>query len=140
MDIVPIIARIQSQCPLLRSVGGAAEFTDASLALKHQLPAAFVLPLSDDPQPNRLDNGISQRVNRRFGVVLAVKNLRDASGAAALSDLVPLRSQLIDALLGWVPDGLTDPCEYAAGRLLELSQQVLWWQDDFLTAFYLRKV
>lgn len=139
LSLDPIVARIKAQVAAFKKVGIAADLAAAARELKQE-PAAFVIPVQDRAQRNALENGVSQRVLSRFGVVLAVSNLRDASGERAQTELAPIRDALLAALLGWPPDAERDPCEYGGGRLLRLSDRVLWWQDNFDTAFYLRKV
>ena len=140
MQLASILAHIKNLCPALRQVGGAAEFSALPEAGPQAVPAAFVVPLEERAGHNALDTGISQRVDTRFGVILAVRNLRDGVGAAANDDLETLRRAVKDALLGWQPAGADDVCTFGGGRVLQLANQVLWWQDDFLTAYYERKV
>lgn len=138
MQLAPILAHIKSHCPALRQVGGAAEFSALPEAGPQAVPAAFVVPLEERAGSNQLDTGISQRVDVRFGVILAVRNLRDGVGAAANDDLETLRRAVKAALLGWQPTGADDVCTFGGGRVLQLNNQVLWWQDDFVTAYYER--
>lgn len=140
MQLAPIIAHIKSNCPALRQVGGAAEFSALPEAGPQAVPAAFVVPLEERAGSNQLDTGISQRVDVRFGVILAVRNLRDGTGAAANDDLAMLRRVVKDALLGRQPAGADDVCLFGGGRVLQLNNQVLWWQDDFVTAYYERLI
>lgn len=138
MEADDFITRLKTHCALCKLVAGAAGFANAEAQLRNKIPAAFVLPLAESAEANELSSGISQRVAQRFGVVLAVSNHRDAGGEAALGDLAPVRSAVMTALLGWAVDGNHDPVEFAGGRLVDLSQGVLWWQDDFLTRFHVR--
>lgn len=140
MQLAPIIAHIKANCLALRQMGGAADLSALPDVGPTALPAAFVVPLEDHARPNHLDTGISQRVDSRFGVVFALRNLRDGVGAAANDDLEALRRAVKDALLGWMPPGADDVCIYGGGRVLQMNNQVLWYQDDFVTAYYERKV
>ncbi|MXS82273.1 phage tail terminator protein [Nitrosomonas oligotropha] len=137
-----IIARLKDQVTSLKLVGGAADFDAAAESLK-QKPAAFVLPNSE--RANQSTTGtmaVSQENTVRFAVVLAVQNLRDARGENAQADLLSLRTDIMSALLGWEPDEDADfkPIEFSGGRLLQLADRVLWWQDEFVTAHLLRSV
>ena len=138
MQLAPIHARIKANCPALRQVGGAADFSALPGVGPQAVPAAFLVLLDENAGSNQLDTGISQRVDVRFGVILAVRNLHDGVGAAAIDDLETLRRAIKNALLGWRPPGADDVCIYGGGRVLELSEQILWWQDDFVTAYYER--
>jgi len=140
MDLDPIVVQLKAQVPALRFVGGAADLPAATEEVK-QLPAAFVIPLNDAASRNDVATGaLSQQLTVRFGVLIASQNLRDATGNAALGTLKPLRDSIRDALAGWVPAGYEDPCEIVGGRIMQLNDRVLWWQDDFLSMFIYRKV
>lgn len=137
-DASLIIARLQAQVSALKLVAGAADLAAASEAVK-QLPCAFVLPLSE--RTGRSSTGtmiVSQHNESRFGVVIAAQNLRDPRGQQAQVDVRTLRAACMTALLGWTPDANSDPCEYGGGRLLELDNLVLWWQDEYITGTLLR--
>lgn len=122
----------------LKKVGTAADYASAAIDLKTPTPAAYVIPLRETPGRNTLENAVSQQNVTRFGVVLAVSNLRDAIGAKAGVDLRAIRIAVMTALLGWTPGPDYDVCTSGGGRLLQLSNAVLWWQDEYLTALFLR--
>ncbi len=124
----------------LKKIAGAADFASAGLNLKGKLPAAYVIPLAERAGENSLVSAVSQRTEARFGVVLAISNLRDARGQNAQGDLAPLRAAVMAVLLGWQPGPDYDPVVFGSGRLLQLQDGVLWWQDEFVTAYYLRSV
>jgi hypothetical protein len=140
-DPQPVIARIRDQVPALKRVAGAADFAAAAPDAK-QLPAAFVVALSDRAGPNRLAvQATEQLMDARFGVIVAAQNLRDPRGEQAAVELRALRAAVAGALLGWTPDGETlEPIEFAAGRMLQLDNLVLWWQDDYTTRLLLRSI
>lgn len=126
----------------LMDIGGAVEYFAAREALK-RWPAAFVLPAKDTAAPNAFaDGALDQQVVARYGVILAVRNLRDAKGEAAMADLTPLRQAVWTQLLGWVPAAGFSPCTYGGGRLLDLDEaaQVLWWVDEFDTDYHVRVI
>ncbi|ARO88178.1 hypothetical protein EBAPG3_010530 [Nitrosospira lacus] len=142
LDPELVIARLADQVPppSLRRVAAAAELAAASEDLK-QVPAAYVVPAAERASQNQFaTGGVLQRNQVRFAVVLAVSNVSDMRGEKAQADLRILRTSVITALLGWSPDSAFDPVEYVGGRLLRLSDAVLWWQDEFLTAHQLRYV
>lgn len=139
-DAALVIARLTAQVSAFRKVAGAADYAAAAPELK-QTPAAFVLSLAD--RAGRSSTGtmvVSQEMEARFGVIFAVQNLRDARGQQAGADLLALRIAVMTALLGWQPASDYDPCEYGAGRLLQLDDAVLWWQDDYVTRILNRSV
>jgi len=137
-----VIARLAAQLPppALKQRGGAADFA----AVKPEariLPAAFVLELANRASRNSLATlAVSQQNEIRFGVVLAVQNLRDPRGEKAHADMRTLRQSVMTALLGWQPDPDYDVVEYGGGRLLQLDNLVLWWQDDYITSILERSI
>lgn len=140
MLLAPIATRLQSQVSALKKVGMAAEFDAARKDARPVPPAAFVLPLRETAGRNELENAISQRVGVQFAVVYCTQNLRDSRGGQANEDIDAVRAAGKTALLGWQPDADHDPCEYVGGELLGLQGPLVWWQDVFATAFYLRSV
>lgn len=123
-----------------KKVSGA---TDLDTALANGLtiePAGFVLPLAESADDNGFENGVIQQVQAMFGVVTAVRALVDAQGEAAVDALKPYRQALFDALLNWTPDGnVFDPCTYGGGQLIGFRNQTVFWQDDFVSGYIIRK-
>lgn len=134
-----IIARVDAQVTAFKTVAGAADFAAAAGGIVTP-PVAFVLPLADRPSGNQAVSIVSQQNESRFGVLMAVQNLRDPRGQKAGTDLRTLRISVMTALLGWPPASEYDPCEYGGGRMVQLADQVLWWQDDFITRLALRSI
>lgn len=135
-----IITRVKSQVTSLKLMGGAADFTSAVDGVK-QTPSAFVLPNSERASGSSTGTMVTSQFNTaRFAVVTAVQNLRDPRGEKAQADLLPIRTAIMTALHGWQPHADYDPIEFGGGRLLQLNDQVLWWQDEFLTSHFLRSL
>lgn len=140
LDHQTIIDYLAAHVSKLKSVSGAADLAAASDDLK-QVPVAFIVPMSDRASPNRTGTMVVQQNNTtRFAVIIAVQNLRDARGHKAQDDLRILRQDILTALHGWEPGDAFDPIEYGGGRILRMTNQVLWWQDEFLTAHFMRSV
>lgn len=140
LDLEWIITRLETEVPTLKFAGGAADLASASASLK-QTPSVFVIPVSDRASGNTTGTMVvSQNNVSRFAVVSAARNLRDARGEKAQGNLRSVRTSILTALHGWQPDADFDPIEYGGGRLLQLTNQVLWWQDEFLTTNLLRSV
>lgn len=135
-----IITRLKDQVTSLKLAGGAADLASAAESLK-QKPAAFVLPNSERASGSTTGTmAVSQQNIVRFTVVIAVQNLRDARGENAQADLRTIRMAIATALHGWQPDSEFDPIQYGSGKLLQLTDQVVWYQDEYLTAHLLRSV
>lgn len=140
--LAEIVARLDASVADLKTVQGAAEFAAlrGEAPPRERQPAAYVLPLVDAAGRNDLVNAIRQNVVARFGVVLALGNLRDPHGATASVAIEGVRDAVRDALLGWAPTAEHDPVVYAGGRMVGLKDGVVWWQDDFTTAFSVSSV
>lgn len=135
-----IVTRMKAEVSSLKLIGGAADFGAATEGVK-QVPAAFVLPSSERAASSSTGTlVVSQNNIVRFGVVVAVQNLRDPRGEKAQADLRPIRTAILTALHGWQPDGDFDPIEFGGGRMLQLTDQVLWWQDEFVTSHFMRSL
>ena len=132
MDLGLVIGRIRAQLPGLKGSGGSADL-EAAMAGVLAVPAAFVIPLGESAERSATTLVTRQRITHNVGVVLAVSNRRDAAGAAALSELAPLRLALRAALVGWAPDAAEgEPLQFERGRLLRLAGDGrLWWMDEF---------
>jgi hypothetical protein len=118
-------------------IGGSAEL---ALVLNNTLTGemAFVIPLKDDATSNQNDIGINQRVNERFGVVVALKNDSSASnklGLVTYDRLHAIRAEIWSAILGWIPSGYEYPITYAGGKLLDINPAYLWYQFEFIHSF-----
>ena len=139
LDIDPWIQRIRDQVPQLRGVAGAAELA-AVKDLAQRAPHAWVIPLAEDAGQNVLLNAVSQRVTERIGVVIAVRNSRDARGHTAHNVLRYIRRQIKDALIGWLPDPNEEEVTFNRGRLIDFSDRVIWWQDEYVWSYEERGV
>lgn len=131
--------RLATEVTDLKDVLGASDIPSAEEELK-RTPAAFVLLVRERAGRNALMNATSQRVSRTAGVLLAVRNLKSARGDAAREDLEALRTSVRTALLNWEPDSDHEPMSFVGGALLKVSDQVLWWLDEFETAYQARMV
>lgn len=105
------------------------------------MPAAFVLPAAESAETSPfMDQVVQQNVASEFAVLIAVRNLADDEGAAAVESLEPVRVVIRNALLGWQPATDYNGCEYRAGELVAFDNGVLWWQDRYTTGYVIRSV
>jgi hypothetical protein len=136
MDVSFVITRLAAQLTGLKKIGGSADL-DAAAKAAPPTPSMFVMPLAESGKPGGTTAVYRQPMLLEFSVISVVANQRDATGNAALADLVALRTQLKAALIGWVPnteDG--EPVEFIGGRLLQFDDGRLWWADQFRLASY----
>ena len=139
MDIDRIVTRLKERLTGLKSIGASADL-EATVDGVVALPAAFVLPLSEDASTTAVLGMTESRIAEVFGVVHVLSNRRDAQGSAALSDLFGLRLALREALVGWVPDPATgESVHYTSGRPMSLDPKGrMWWIDQFQLTTYFR--
>lgn len=140
MLLQPIADLLKIAVPDFRKVAGAANFA----AVKEDLinpPAAYVIPLADVAKPSDLYGiAIEQKVVERFAVILAVSNARDVRGDAVNAPLETFRRATIDALLGYQPTADYDPVQYGGGKVLAMDVTTLFWQLEFVTGYFERKI
>jgi hypothetical protein len=134
-----IAAHLSDAVPPLRLAGTAADFIRAQQDLT-ATPAAFVLPARETAQRNPFaSQAVEQDVASEFAVMIAALDLSDATGAATLESLEPIREQIRSALLNWQPDTDHAGCEYVDGEMFQLDANgVLWWADRYRSGFQIR--
>lgn len=128
-----VTARLRAECAVLRDVGSAAGL-DAVEDHLAAVPAAYVIPLAERPTDPPTAAQFSQLVDVAVGVVYVVSNA-SAYGERDISELVAVRRAVFAALLSWVPEGCLQGFAFGGGRLIKLSNNLLWWQDDFVTNY-----
>jgi hypothetical protein len=141
LDLSSIVGRLRDRATVLRMVGGAVDLEAARRNGLATDPAAFVMPardrVGDSPY---MDGVVSQKVAAEFAVVLAVKNVADATGEAALDALAPVRNSVGAALLAWTPDNADSHCEFVGGELATFGDGVLLWADSYRTSYTVRSI
>lgn len=135
-----VIARLESSVPLLKMTGGAAQFQTAAETNPRATPAAFVIPLGEDPGASAMGDMVIQRVAASIGVILVVRNVSDIKGEAARQDMEALRAAVKASLLGWQPSSEYDPLVRGRSNLLLFKDMHMWWQDIYTTSYIDRSV
>ena len=130
MFLAPFVQRIEAETSVFKDIKGAAELAAAEAECRRD--SCFVLYADDEAGENELLAGVRQRRTIGMGVIMAITNHRDRRGAQALSELEVARGQVIQALLGWEPDGSDGMVTYRRGRLLNFNRATIWWQDEFV--------
>lgn len=135
MKLDPIIQALRARCPSFsQRVGGAAQFRNLPENINLQVPAAFVVPLDDNPEPNRSQNGFRQTLKESFAVIVVLSNA-DERGQSSANAVHDIRQELWQALLGWQITEDHDPIEYEGAALLEIDRARIWYQFEFGTQF-----
>ena len=135
MNLPDIVAQLRAAAPLFGGrVAGAADFaTGLETQVWQDLPAAYVIPLDDEAEPNDAQNAIYQIVNERIGVIVEFENGVDRRGQTVTALYEPTRAGLFAALLNWNPDPTRAPrgFMYAGGHLIQFDRKRLFYQWEF---------
>lgn len=92
----------------------------------------FVFYVDTEADKNNLLGGVRQQVRTGIGIVFGVITSNSGGASTASStEIEAARRQVQDVLLGWVPPGADGMVTYRRGRLLNFSEQTLWWQDEY---------
>lgn len=141
VDLAAVRDRLKTFVPAIgfNAVQGAAEL---EAALKNGLlttPSAFVIPMAEAPAKNAFEfQSVSQDTTAMCGVVVAVRDLSDAVGEAAMATLRSIRGGVFDALVNWTSDPDFAPFVYGGGQVIGQRDQITLWQDDFITEYLIR--
>ncbi|WP_422099095.1 phage tail terminator protein [Variovorax sp.] len=137
-----VIDRLKSQLVdlrQLRSIGGGPDLDSAMRGILVP-PALVVMPMRERAVDVPRIGPTLQRVMRQLSVLYLVQNMRDATGAAALVELEPLRQRVKRALIGWVIDpDAGEPVIFTGGELVDAAGDgKLIWADEFQVIVYER--
>jgi hypothetical protein len=139
MEINDVIARLKAECPTLKNrVYGSVEQANA-LPTSIQTPCAFVIPMAEESEPNALIGGFRQRTTAQIGVVICIKNVKDARGESGHIELENVRKEVKAALNNWQAPDTEIPMEHRKGLNAGYDNLILRWNDVFTTQFYYRK-
>ena len=132
MNLDIIIAQLRLRSLLFEQrVAGAAQFHVLPEAANLKTPAAYVLPLDEQPQEQSSKNGYQQTVREQFAVVVALSNRADERGQGATASLHDVRAALFRALLGFQPAPDYDAIAFEGGQLLHLDRARMYYQLEF---------
>jgi hypothetical protein len=134
MNLTLVIDQLRKHCPSFNGcVAGSARFKMLDESANMPLPAAYVIPLNDNPGERMSLNDIRQPLIESFAVIVALSNAVDERGQAAVNSAHhSIRAEIWKALLGWQPDPVTyRGIEYQGGNLIDLDRSRLWYQFDF---------
>lgn len=136
MNLAPIESRLVASKPAgVRKVGSAADLA-AIKAGRTVTPAIYLLPLDELATGMGFSGEALSRVTAGFALVFAVANKSDAAGGAAVGDLEVLRDAVKALLHGWIPAVDYERIAFSRGRLLSLDDGVVFWMDEYATAYF----
>lgn len=132
MNLDSVITRLRQACPgFANRVAGAAEFSSLTPNAKVAVPAAFVIPSSDQVGDQESGNRYRQSLVDRIAVVVVLDNSADRRGQAASGDVHTMRAELWQALLLWPPGPEYDGLIYEGGQILQMDAARLYYQFEF---------
>ena len=140
MNISDVIRQIRENSTFLaqstngeRCCAGAAELAQIVDKAWLKRPAAYVLPVEDDAEPNISQNGLDQYVTETISIVLDLPNIADQRGQASSALVADARKDLFRCLLNWRPAWSTgnQGFSYAGGNLVQMDRERLHWQFRF---------
>ena len=100
-------------------------------------PAAYVFEKETAAGPNERLSSILQKVEADYCIVVVVRNVADATGAAAIVESRPIEAAAISSLLGWQPLGAVEPIELVGTTTVRATGGVVWREITIHTAWYL---
>ena len=132
MNLNAVIQHLRERVPLFEQrVAGAAKFGILPETANLLVPAAYVIPLDENPDQQQSSNGYQQTVEDRFAVVVVLSNVDDERGQSASMGVHDMRKILFSALAGWEPGDDYDQIEYDGGSLLSIDRARLYYQFEF---------
>lgn len=129
MKLQPIIRELRAECGSFSGrVFGIAEYAQITESMAPEaLPAAFVIPVSDEPDDPITGQRYLQDVTFNFEVVVMVSNVSDEQGLSAWDAADQLKSEVFRAILGSDDASLVkrDWIEYRGFRDIERTRAYL---------------
>ncbi|WP_018935654.1 MULTISPECIES: hypothetical protein [unclassified Thioalkalivibrio] len=133
MKLQALVDRLNAECPAL--AGRARLLRDLSEVenVDGELPAAFVLRSNDTAaQADGVAGMVRQARTRTVAVLLMADPPQEAG-----EPMEALRTEVLEALLGWQPDPAIQ-LEYAGGEAQAPQAGIDRWQDTFRYTDHLR--
>ena len=139
--IEDIIDRLQASCPSLSSVGSAEELDAIDKGTAPKSGATFVIPFTDQAADNTLmSGGTMQHIETRVLVAFVVRRHDDAKGGKRAAGYDSIKTEIENALAGWLPADAVDPFEFVSGRGAPRGNGVTIYVQTWKTGRYLRNV
>jgi hypothetical protein len=132
MNLEAVIEHIRARAPIFaQRVAGAAQFKILPEAANMPVPAAYVVPLDENPDQQQSSNSYRQTVEDSFAVIVVLSNTADERGQGAITSVHDIRKILFQTLVGWEPGDDYDQIEYDGGALLQMDRARLYYQFEF---------
>ncbi|KAA8606812.1 phage tail terminator protein [Salipiger aestuarii] len=138
LDPTLVRDRLRSDVSAFALVGLVADLGRVGLR-SLQYPSAFVVLLGETAGETRYltEDLVDQMVTARIGVIMAVRDIADVTGAQATTSLAPLRQAVLLSLGSFVPEAGGNAFRFSRGALQSGvdGQGSLFWQDDYTLRF-----
>jgi hypothetical protein len=131
MNLDSVITQLKTHCPQLgERVGGAADQALAASNGYLKVPAAYIIPLADDPEASTDSTGLTQRVTESVGVVVVLDNTADRRGQTSANAVEVMKYAVHRALLNFRADLMRSArgLQYEGGSLVDINGARLVWQ------------
>lgn len=136
--LAAVLNRVISQTTGFRQFGVAVTLEDAVADMRAR-PAFYLYAPRGKASPNEnVDDTLLQSVTNSFGALIAVEDVSDGTGAAALAKIEALESQVRTALLNWAPDANHGPIQLSDYLIPYASDGLVIQLDNFTTQHFER--
>ena len=130
------IAQLRGNAPIFGGrVGGSAEFYSGlrNYNTSMALPAAYVLPLGQEAEPNQVWNGLIQIVHKQVGVAVELDAQRDRRGQDPTMSFEDIEAQIFRSVLNLEIGEcrMVRGTSFAGARYLDLDRARLFYQWEF---------
>lgn len=102
-------------------------------------PSCWVILMAELAEANRYasDDMIEQPVTARVGIIMAIRDIADRTGARAGADLKSIRESVLFSMGRLVPSGADQSFRFSRGQLQSGvdAKGGLFWQDEFTLRF-----
>jgi len=133
-DTSLIVERLVTQLPALHFVGGAADYAAVKELRGFRTPSAYVI-FAEENNTGKVPTSIgvcAQESLVEFGVVLALRNWREARGEQMQADMRQLIGQVRAVLIGHKPAVAgARVIGWQSGKVLDYDASVLLFADVY---------
>jgi hypothetical protein len=135
--VAGFIASLRVRAPIFGGrVAGAAEFYRGLKEYNTSLPlpAAYVLPLGQDAEPNKTYGGLFQIIHKTIGIAVELDAQRDRRGQDPAMNMEIVETQVLASCLNLVLGDcrMTQGAYFAGARYLDLDRARMFYQWEFV--------
>ncbi|MDO9142102.1 MAG: hypothetical protein Q7U38_17415 [Methylobacter sp.] len=128
--------RIAAETTCFKEIAGAASM-EAVMLGAIETPGCYVFRERNSANPGSTMPTRQQKTDV-IAVVIASRNVRGGKGVDSSDDNEALCQAVEVALLGWEPNGVYSPLEYAGGALVSFKNGLFIWRDAYRATSQIR--